>query len=247
MSFFIFILINLFVAPNKLNAGEKLFGRDKRIIVIDPGHGGYDKGAKGTGKTYEKKLTLKLAENIAKELGGKHIAILTRTDDYWVNIYHRAATANHLNADLFISIHTGGSFLCNTSGINIFYYNKKFESSLSVKASVYDDFDSNAGFPFWNSLQERHKSSGRILARFVRDAILDKTRELKIKIQDAPVLVLEGANMPAILIETGYITNPAEEKKIKNNKILHDISKGICDGINNFFSTQSAPTNNRPN
>ena len=103
-------------------AGQSLFEGYKEIIVLDPGHGGHDTGAKGPDQTLEKKVTLELARQIATELEPEYRVVLTRTDDYHVELDNRTAVANHLKANLFISIHTGAGFTHSTSGMAIYYY-----------------------------------------------------------------------------------------------------------------------------
>jgi len=99
-----------------------IYGNLKKTIVIDPGHGGNDTGTKGPDGTSEKSITLILARIIESELKTKYITKLTRKDDYWLDIYSRASTANNASGDLFISIHTGGSFLHKDSGMTVYYY-----------------------------------------------------------------------------------------------------------------------------
>ncbi len=103
-------------------AKQPLFDAYKRIIVLDPGHGGRESGARGADGTAEKAVALKLAELIATELERDYKVTLTRTDDYHVDLDHRTALANHLKADIFISLHTGGSFVYSSAGPIVYYY-----------------------------------------------------------------------------------------------------------------------------
>ena len=110
-------------------AKEPLFEAYKRVIVLDPGHGGRECGARGPDGTLEKTVTLALARLIAAELERDFKVTLTRTDDYHVDLNDRTALANHLKADVFISFHTGGSFVYSTTGTIIYYYQNVAESS----------------------------------------------------------------------------------------------------------------------
>ncbi len=94
----------------------------RNIIIIDPGHGGHDNGIKGTHGFYEKSIALTISRLISKELKNDFSVILTRTDDYFLDLSQRVAKANNNSGDLFISIHTGGSFNKKSKGINIFYH-----------------------------------------------------------------------------------------------------------------------------
>jgi len=115
------------------------FQIQKITIVIDPGHGGYDIGARGPDGTFEKNVTMEFARVLALELEKTYKVILTRTDDYWVDIPERTAMANHVNADMFVSIHTGGSFLHQASGISLYYYEKTSTSALMLETESIEE------------------------------------------------------------------------------------------------------------
>ena len=215
---------------------KKTSYNNKKIIVLDPGHGGHDKGAQGTNGTYEKTVSLKLAHIIAKELEVKYRVFLTRTDDYLLDIPGRINTANHLEADLFISIHSGGSFLHKASGIYIYYYNEISGIANILGNTILETIKSNNIQTQWHNIQNRHKTTSHVLAESVKNRINEHIEFAKCKVQSAPVLVLSGADMPAILIETGYISNPVEEKELKDIRVLFNLAKGISKGIEDFFS-----------
>ena len=217
---------------------KKTSYNNKKIIILDPGHGGHDKGAQGMNGTYEKTLSLKLADIIAKELKYKYRVFLTRTDDYWLDIPSRIDAANHLKADLFISIHSGGSFLHKASGISIYYYNKISGPETILGSATLKTIKNNNIQTQWHNIQNRHKTTSHVLAESVKSRINEHIGFAKCKVQSAPVLVLSGADMPAILIETGYISNPAEEKELKNAKVLSNFAKGISKGIEDFFQNK---------
>jgi N-acetylmuramoyl-L-alanine amidase len=218
---------------NKLN-----FQIQKKTIVIDPGHGGYDKGAKGPDGTFEKNVTMELARVLAAELEKTYKVILTRTDDYWIDILKRTAMANHLNADMFISIHTGGSFLHQASGISLYYYEKVSTSALMLETESMEGTKSSNFKERWSNVQGRHQKNSKIFAERILNSLkkkIGKTVEYNTEIQGAPLMVLEGADTPAILIEIGYITNPKEEKSLNDINVLSDIAKKIKNGIDDFF------------
>ena len=104
------------------SAKKPLFEDFKQVVAIDPGHGGDEAGAKGPNGTIEKAVTLSMAQILAAELQRGYRVVLTRTDDNQVDLEMRTALANHHKADLLISIHTGGSFIHSTSGIQIYHY-----------------------------------------------------------------------------------------------------------------------------
>ena len=91
---------------------------------------------------------------------------------------------------------------------------------------------------FWENVQNRHTKAGKTLGRLIKESINKQEHCADIEIQGAPFMVLKGADMPSIMIEIGYLTNPIEEKKLCDTEILSDIAKGITRGINNFFNEQ---------
>jgi N-acetylmuramoyl-L-alanine amidase len=206
----------------------------KKTIVIDPGHGGYEKGGQGPDGTFENTVTLKFAQVLAEELGKTYKTILTRTDDSWVDIPARSATANHVDADMFISIHTGGSFLHQASGMSLYYYQKTSKSTLTLDPDSSKEFKNDNPEVSWANIQDRHQQNSKILAESVRDRIGRQT-QYKPEIEGAPLMVLEGADMPAILIEIGYITNPVDEKSLLDIDVLSKIAQAMRNGIDDFF------------
>ena len=216
--------------PKKLSSGKQ-----KKTIVLDPGHGGHDKGAQGPDGTFEKNVTLNLARMIAAELKKTYRVILTRTDDYWLDIPARTATANHVDADLFISIHIGGSFLHKASGISLFYFKEISGSTLWLETDPSKPLKSNTTQAPWSNIQNRYQKTSQVLAELLLNRISEQTIFIASEIQGAPFLVLEGADMPAILLEIGYITNPADEKSLCDISVLSNITKGIRNGIDDFF------------
>ncbi len=212
-----------------------LFEKQKKTIVLDPGHGGYDKGAQGPDGTFEKNVTLNLARMIAKELANNYRVVLTRTDDYWLDIPARTASANHVGADLFISIHTGGSFLHQASGITLYYFKEFAGPTMTPDAYPSQPFKSINNQVPWPNIHNRHQKSSKVLAQLMLNRINEQRIFTKSDIQDAQFMILEGADMPAVCLEIGYITNPAEEKSLSDIIVLSNIAKGIRNGIDDFF------------
>lgn len=218
---------------------KKTSYNNKKIIILDPGHGGHDKGAQGMNGTYEKTLSLKLINIIEKKLKDKYRVFLTRTDDYWLDIPGRIDVANHLKADLFISIHFGGSFLHKASGICIYYYKEISGSSNILEKATLKIIKSNNIQTQWHNIQNRHKTTSHVLAESVKNRINEYIEYAKCKVQGAPVLLLSGTDMPAVVIEAGYISNPADGKKLKDAKVLSNFAKSISKGIEDFFKTHN--------
>jgi N-acetylmuramoyl-L-alanine amidase len=217
-------------------AKQPLFDAYRRIIVLDPGHGGRESGARGADGTAEKTVALELARLIAGKLQLNYKVTLTRSDDYQVDLGNRTALANHLKADVFVSLHTGGSFVYSTAGTIIYYCQSAAESSAIIEGSRGDQGNDTNRPIEWHRVQNSYRESSRILARMISSR-LSKLKSIKhIRVQGAPLAVLQGAHMPAILIEAGYLTNPAEEKNLRNNRFLADLSAEITRGIEDFLS-----------
>jgi N-acetylmuramoyl-L-alanine amidase len=230
------ILPHFALAQAKSNTLD--FQIQEKTVVLDPGHGGYDIGAEGPDGTFEKNITMEFARVLALELEKTYKVILTRTDDYWVDILTRTAMANHLNADMFISIHTGGSLLHQASGMSLYYYEKNSTPALMLETeSMEESKNSNVNEP-WSNIQGRHQNSSKVLAERILNSIKEKVGEnveYSADIQGAPLMVLEGADMPAVLVEIGYITNPKEEKKLNDIVELTFLAQKIKKGIDDFF------------
>ena len=221
--------------PAQAIARQPLFESFKSIIVIDPGHGGQEFGAKGPDGTLEKTVTLELARLIASELEPEFKVVLTRTDDYQVDLDNRTSLANHLKADIFISIHTGAGFAHSTTGTLIYFYQNfsKPDSGLKQPPSPTDQTRNEP--IFWKNVQSNHLSKSRALARTIDDR-LKRITSIQSRIEGSPLAVMQGAAMPAILIEAGYLTNPAEEKNLRDNRFLMDFAEQIRMGIEDFLS-----------
>jgi N-acetylmuramoyl-L-alanine amidase len=232
------ILILCFLSTGSIPAVAKqpLFDAYRRIIVLDPGHGGRESGARGADGTAEKSVALELARLIAGELQRDYKVTLTRTDDYHVDLDNRTALANHLKADIFVSLHTGGSFVYSTAGPIIYYYqNASKPSSNRGENPVLQGENKNTSIP-WDRVQSSYLERSRILAGMISSRLSTMNTIKNIRIQGAPLAVLQGAHMPAILIEAGYLTNPAEEKNLRNNRFLADVAAEISRGIEDFLS-----------
>jgi len=222
------IAMLLCIAPALTAAAAKsiYWGRAKREVVLDPGHGGADSGARSPDGTSEKQVALDLSRLIAADFGGPYRVQLTRTDDYRLEIERRTDIANNLKADVFISIHTGGSFSPIPGGSVIYCYNET-----ALERIPYPDRSPDT-LGNWDRIQLKHVRTSRLLARHLKDR-LDPL--IDTEVLDAPVLVLQGADMPAVLIEVGYLSNPEEAKALRDSKHLEDIARAVSGGIKAFF------------
>ncbi|MDY6793435.1 MAG: N-acetylmuramoyl-L-alanine amidase [Thermodesulfobacteriota bacterium] len=227
-------MIILSLSP-RLSYPVNPFLAEKKTVVLDPGHGGDDHGVQGPAGTLEKEVALSLTKLMASRLQKDYQATLTRSGDYRIDIMNRTAMANHLKADLFISIHSGGSFLHQAKGINIFYF--KQLSGLALETGTDSSKQKNEGrsLTLWNNIQAKHIASSKKLAEIMQKHLNSQLDFSISNIQQADLMVLKGADMPAILIEVGYLTNPGDEKKLQNPEVLSAFARVICSGIDDYF------------
>jgi N-acetylmuramoyl-L-alanine amidase len=213
-----------------------------RTIVIDPGHGGDDEGVKGPAGTKEKDLTLALARRvkaaIESRLGIR--VLLTRDDDRRVSIDDRTSMANNNKSDLFISLHANASFRPSVAGGSI--YSAAFEpgAAQAARALAPERVPAIGGgsreieFVPWDFAQSAHIEESDALAKLLQAQLRDRIPLTARPIDSAPLRVLESANMPAILIEVGYLTNPAQETQLLGAEFQNPFVQGVLEAIVRF-------------
>jgi N-acetylmuramoyl-L-alanine amidase len=213
-----------------------------RTIVIDPGHGGDDEGVKGPAGTKEKDLTLIVARRvkaaIESRLGIR--VLLTRDDDRRVPIDERTAMANNSKSDVFISLHANASFLPSLSGGAI--YSAAFEpgAALAARALAPERVPAIGGgsreidFVPWDFAQSAHVEESDMLAKLLQAQFQNHIRLAARPVDSAPLRVLESANMPAVLIEMGYLTNPEQETQLAGAEFQNPFVQGVLDAIVRF-------------
>ncbi len=195
-----------------------------RTIVIDPGHGGTEQGARGPSGTLEKNVALSIARQlkaaIEARLGIR--VLLTRSGDETVALDARAAFANNNKADLFISIHANASVRSSVTGAEVFYvtlgeYGNAMRGNLAEPGALLPTLGGGqraVELILWEMAQAQHLNESARLARIIEGEMRQRVPMSPRAIQQAPFRVLVGANMPAVLVETGFITNPTEEKRL---------------------------------
>lgn len=209
-----------------------IFPGHKPRIAIDPGHGGADDGAQGPTGQLEKAITLELARQLALTLETQYEVILTRSDDYSIAPRQRSAIANQAKADVFIAIHTGAGFLHGTN-VKMVYYYRPLKNTVNIPPNAADAKDRQR----WERAQLQHKDASISLASAL-SGNLDKLDDAPgSKIQGAPLVVLEGADMPAVLIEVGHLTHPATEKKLRSPQSLEQLARAIAQGVKAYFES----------
>lgn len=226
------------VIPTVL-AGPPPVGSPTRMIVIDPGHGGADAGVRGPTDTREKDVTLQLARLLSDRLAGRYRTKLSRTDDYHLDVFSRTNLANQEDADFFISLHTAGSFKYRKSGFSLYYHEGAGRRVFGGDLSASQTFDLTDLSESWRGVQRKHVSESRRMARAIQGP-LSQFAGAPGTVEGASLLVLTGADRPAVLVEVGCLSNPAEEKKLRRTDYLSGIADAIRSGIDNFFDQESA-------
>jgi N-acetylmuramoyl-L-alanine amidase len=215
-------------------------------IVIDPGHGGHDPGAKGKGVS-EAELVLDVAlrlEKLLEKVPGVEV-ILTRRTDEFIQLPERTAIANREGADLFLSIHANASVNAQAHGIETYFLNFANNQSAAAVAARENAASTQAmgGLPdFVKAIALNNKlDESRDFALHVQRAMVERqkssNRLLKdLGVKQAPFVVLIGANMPSVLAETGFVTNPQEAKLLKGNAYRQKIAESLFTAIRKYQS-----------
>jgi N-acetylmuramoyl-L-alanine amidase len=218
-----------------------------RRIVIDPGHGGKDYGAPGYLKgVNEKNIVLqiarRLAEMIHKQL--KCDTIMTRDTDKYISLEERTAIANTQNADLFVSIHTNASPDKRAYGVETYILNLATDDE-AIRVAAMENATSAKNISDLDSILQDLMQNAKVnestrLASYVQDAmnqkLIKKYNDIRNKgIKQAPFYVLLGADMPSILVETSFISNPRECKRLTSARYQNLVCQGIVDGIRRYM------------
>ena len=173
------------------------------VIVLDPGHGGNDSGADRGSEFAEKQFTLALAQKIAALLEARHRVELTRTADVQMTPADRAAVANHLRADLMISLHAAVSPYCNDRTATVYYHNDERLKIPFGTSSQGMPTELDADQPAWNRLQIQHQHQSQNLAATLKQSLGDSDTFDSVSVSGIPLVPLMGADLPAVLVEVG--------------------------------------------
>jgi N-acetylmuramoyl-L-alanine amidase len=220
--------------------------RERPLIVIDPGHGGNDFGSFGyLKKVYEKDVALQIAGRLAKKIRNKlfYEVLMTRNSDSYLTLEERTAIANTKNADLFISIHTNDSASQSTYGIETYVLNLATDNS-EITVSARENATSTKNISdlqtiLTDIMQNTKIGESSLLATYIQDSLHNylSSRYTHIKnngVKKAPFYVLLGARMPAVLIETSFISNPRECSRLSSATYQDHLCEGIINGIRKY-------------
>jgi N-acetylmuramoyl-L-alanine amidase len=216
-------------------------------IVVDAGHGGHDTGTIGPNGLMEKDLVLDVALKLGKLLESRLGAevVYTRDDDTFIPLETRTAIANKEQADLFISIHANSSSDSTARGVETYYLN--FTSSrdaLEVAArenavsekSIHELQDLVKKIALKEKIEESREFAGDV-ERSLYTGLSAKSPGLHNRgVKKAPFVVLIGANMPSILAEVSFISNPTDERKLKTNEYRQRVAESLYKGVSKYVS-----------
>ena len=227
---------------------SRQLGLQARRVIIDPGHGGHDPGAMKNGLR-EKELVLDISRRVAKflEADGSYEVILTRNTDVYVPLEERTAIANSRGADLFISIHANSSRNKRARGLETYYLNLATSPEAEETAARENAISTRRIAELQELLSQIMNNSkiaeSREFANAVQNSMVDTvvrnrkhgTRDLGVK--TAPFYVLLGANMPSVLVEVSFISNPDDAKLLSSGEFRHQIAESIVRGIQGYTTS----------
>jgi N-acetylmuramoyl-L-alanine amidase len=240
------------LTPKELLVPEKKQVTQFIVVAIDAGHGGEDPGAKGRKGTKEKKITLKIAK-ILKRLIDQEAnmkAVLIRNGDYYIPLKKRVSKARKVKADIFISIHADAFRKRNVRGSSVFALsergatsafakflaNKENESDLIGGVSI-DDKEPILARTLLDLSQSATINDSLRLGNYVLKEIKKVNKLHKKRVEQAGFAVLKAPDIPSILVETAFLSNPKEEKNLRSKKFQTKLAKGILRGIKKYIKS----------
>lgn len=233
---------------------KEIMPKGTKIVVIDPGHGGEDPGATGPHKTMEKDIVLKVGEKLVRLLNQDQgiKAFLTRKGDYFIQLENRSKIASNYKADLFVSLHTDGSFNPQSRGSSLYCLSLSGATDQAAKILADKENLSNVlggAVPKTSSIGKDpdrdqilvdliQNNSMRESYRFAEFALdeIKKLNELKYPTyRRANFIVLKAPEIPSVLVEMAFITNQEDEQLLKGDKFQEQFAKGLASAINKYL------------
>jgi N-acetylmuramoyl-L-alanine amidase len=232
-------------SPPALHVPQQNSSDGINLIVVDAGHGGRDPGAIGFNNTSEKDITLAMAKKLAAALRKslKCKVLLTRSDDSYIPLQDRTAYANRVGADLFISLHANASTNRRAYGLETYYLNlSKNNQAAEVAArengTTLEEVGNLEAILFDLMANAKINESSR-LAAVIQQSLVQhlspKFSSIKdLGVRQGPFHVLLGATMPSVLVETAFISNGREEKRLKTNDYQEQVATAIVKGVKDY-------------
>ncbi|HTX37283.1 MAG TPA: N-acetylmuramoyl-L-alanine amidase [Bryobacteraceae bacterium] len=230
-------------------------------VVIDPGHGGHDEGTRGA-TLVEKDLVLDVAKRVGKLIEDKMGAevIYTRTDDTFIPLEGRTALANEKKADLFLSIHANSSPVTRITGMETYYLNfadtkdamdLAARENATARESIFELRDMVQKITMHDKAEESKEFASRIQSALYAFSSREFPANRNRGVKKAPFVVLIGAQMPSVLAEIGFLSNPREEALLKRNDYRQRLAEALFRGVQRYADSLShfqvaQQTQNRP-
>ncbi|MDZ4126759.1 MAG: N-acetylmuramoyl-L-alanine amidase, partial [Hydrogenophaga sp.] len=242
-------------SPGRLPVGPP--ARTERLIIValDPGHGGEDPGAIGPGGTHEKKVVLEIAQKLRDRINATRVngnpmrAYMTRDKDFFVPLQVRVQKAQRVQADLFISLHADAFFTPNPQGASVYALSTRGASSAAARwmANKENAADKVGGLNVKakDALVQRALLDMSTTAQIndslkLGNAMLGQVKQVgklhKPRVEQANFAVLRAPDIPSVLVETAFISNPDEEARLNDPKYQDDLADALLRGIVAYFS-----------
>jgi N-acetylmuramoyl-L-alanine amidase len=228
------------------------------LVIIDPGHGGFDPGTRSDSGLLEKDLALQIALQLRRALEDSgYRAEMTRSTDDFVTLHDRTQIANRAGADLFVSIHLNWSSNAETTGIEVYYLNNTTDRATIRLAGMENGGAGDYGAPEGSNLnyiladlrQNYKANESALLARMIdAQTVADLRAGLGVEVNPlgakmGPFYVLVGAHMPAVLVECGFLSNPGEARRLNTAAYQEVLADGIAEAVVHYLKTGAVAGN----
>ena len=254
------------IAGSSASPARPAAGKTERLIIValDPGHGGEDPGAVGPGGTHEKKVVLQIAQKLRDRINDTRVngnpmrAYMTRDKDFFVPLQVRVQKAQRVQADLFISLHADAFFTPNPQGASVYALSTKGASSAAARWM--DNKENAADQVGGLNVKAKDALVQRALLDMSTTAQINDSLKLgsamlghvkqvgklhKPRVEQANFAVLRAPDIPSVLVETAFISNPEEEERLNDPKYQDDLAEALLRGIVAYFSKNPPLARNR--
>ncbi|HWU75914.1 MAG TPA: N-acetylmuramoyl-L-alanine amidase [Rhodanobacter sp.] len=237
-------------------AAAMLNGQRAVVVAIDAGHGGKDQGAHGPGGTLEKNVTLAVARDLAAEINRQPgmKAVLTRDGDYFIPLKQRYEIARRDNADLFVSIHADSFTSDDAKGSSVWVLSPRGKTSMAARWLA--DGQNRADLIGGISLDDKDDGLAKVLLDLQQGWAMQASGEVagnvlkalarlgpthRGYVERANFVVLRSPDVPSILVETAFISNPVEERKLRDPKHQKQLASAVMGGVKSYFESTPPP------
>lgn len=243
-------------APRRVEEVSRRAGQRNVVVAIDAGHGGEDPGAIGPAGTYEKHITLKVSRLLAEKINAEPgmTAVLIRDGDYFIPLRDRFEKAREQKADLFVSIHADAAYNAKARGSSVYILGQRAASNEAARYLAerenrsdlvggvkLDDKDDTLAAVLLDLSQGATLEASSQVASHVLSALQRFGKAHKRHVERANFAVLRSPDVPSLLVETAFISNPEEERKLNDPKHRARVATAIMEGVRNFFHAAPPP------